>query len=1017
MSSNASFVADFFSLLLNPNATDDELNKLIEEAERAEAEAGLPPAGQRAKDVKEALLLISRQKEETTEKELEYYLNEFYDSVEIARMIARHPSIGPYWLAHFLYFLPEDAQANPGLDSHSKHDKWKNCLRNGKPNGAEPSRYGTAQLRGSYISEMRPWRYKLDYWMEHGSAADKRYIVSIEKLDETVIEPFVNDKSAHIRKQIACRGNLSSDLANTISKDKAKTVRQALAENPKCPVDALVALTKDKIDTVRQAALSNKACPEDAIHEAKLAEAVKPAAPVKPLNELNSNELIQLLGDPATDSSTLKDLAGFEQPYVKAGVALHKNCPAEILRELAMDAKTMVKQSVAFNPNTPNEVLQAILDSGDEPCQIGLASNPALTEQQQLKLVQISDDRIRQILADTTELESVWCALRDSSPTVLKKGKAKTWRDALDLLLGPKGKGFYMLQRGPKTRQLFVAKLIARHPRCPDSLKGIYAFYLFDSLAQNPGIALQLLEDPNAVRAEEYADWKLDQWLIDGIAPGHVSNYYLFSDDIKRRRRAVDNWTACISNVQPQVFHDDILMKKRIAERVSNTPFMFEILARDKKETVRELVAKNKACPAEVLALLATDKVAAVKVAARQNKNYKASLVKTAGNQGEPEEYKNKGPKRNRIRMAAEAKSAKILRDLGGDKIMDVRLSVVNNEKTPVDVLTILARDASDEIREAVAKHRKAPIDLLQSLFTDTSDRVRSRALHAVNWRKQQNLETLPYGHKDYDSNNVLYDEPTLAHFYDDECEDIQRQVARCTANTTIQKRIAESGNEKVSVALAENGRLNHKVARILIGAGNRKVLARLYKNTRDEEIYFASLEADQSLVERNSNYFMMGKPHIQAQLIKHPNPKIREQCVYYAEDADLLMSLVRDEDESVRVEVCRNNKLKKQHIEALLEKPTTGVLEELHCQHPRVLAPFIAPLLETASEELRATIARNFGLTSTWEKVLREDAAPLVRIALAENYTGELSEATQAVLRNDSDERVAEAMNEYDPD
>ena len=127
-------------------------------------------------------------------------------------------------------------------------------------------------------------------------------------------------------------------------------------------------------------------------------------------------------------------------------------------------------------------------------------------------------------------------------------------------------------------------------------------------------------------------------------------------------------------------------------------------------------------------------------------------------------------------------------------------------------------------------------------------------------------------------------------------------------------------------------------------------------------------METDQSLADRLSrNHFLIDKIYVQAQLIAHKNPAVRESCVYYVKDEELLLLLAKDQSEEVRKHICYNDKLREIHIEALLKTPTTEVVEQLHHRYPKLVSPFIRPLLETEEEGFRAHIAQNFSMTPTW--------------------------------------------------
>lgn len=1017
MSSTAKLLTGLAKLFSDPNMTDQDLDDLLEEIEKEEADAGLPPQDQRAEGEAQVLALLAKQSSETTHKELEFYLNKHFGSIKVAKLVARHPSLSEHVMRSFYYFLPDDVVLNPSYETATQAENWDHNLKTSKPYKALPSTWSRASISGGSISATTPWKFKVDYWLLHGAAADKRYIVGIEALSEAFITPFLKDKSAHIRKAIACRSNLSSEFAQLIAKDKAKTVRQALAENSNCPPDVLTILTTDSEPSVVGVALKNASCPEEAIQVARLAAAARPKAIAKPVKDLSNADLIALLGDSSTDCSVLEELLLFEDAFIAAGVALHNQCSSELLTRLAKSGSDFIKLSVAFNPHTPTDVLQNLLDAKGSALHIGLASNPSLTEEQQLQLVEISSESNRLVLADTTDSYAVWNALRDSKSPLKsgKKSSAKTWRECLEIALDPNGKGLYALQRGAKTKYLFVAKIIARHPKCPDSLKSNYAFYLFDSLAQNPSIALELLENPNAIKPEEYADWKVDQWLSDGAAPGHVAKYYLFSDDIKRRRKAVNGWAASIADLQPQVFVDDIHLKKRLAEANRNTRFMFEILARDSKSSIRELVAKNKKCPSEVLAVLAIDKVASVKVAAKQNKKFKASLLDSKDVSNVVEEFKNKGPKRNRMRMADESKKLSLLRDLAGDKVSDVRLSVASNKRTPLDVLTNFVQDESAEIRRLVAWHRNSSVELIKSLFPDEDENVRYAAFVSVVNRTAVSLETDSEKSDSYDYHNNKYDEAIIAQFYADPSERIRQFVAEHTENVDIQTEYADEQNQKVCERLAKSRHLNLDVAHKLIDAGDSSVVKGLVKNTKNKEVFLRIAQCNPAMAQYlNGNYHLIYQEDVQAILVSHSDPEVRKACASYVKDPALIQLLASDPQRSVRHELCYNGGLRKQHVETLLSNPDAKILESLYSDKmQKIIAGFAGQLVANDDVEVRAYVAEYLKLDAKLQAKLCDDESDKVRFALAQNWVEDgVSNETLEKLKQDPNKSVRRAAN-----
>ena len=992
--------------LFDPNATDSQINKAISSMIKMDKEEGLTPKEDRPRNKKQACELLAKQSEDTVHKELLHYLNHYYKSIEVAKLVARHPNIGIAWLARFMHFLPDDAKLNPRYEEFQKDESWQKLLQS-KPERAK-CKYGSFDTFTRYtVGEDRPHIFKVKYWLSNGSAADKSYIASLNKVDEALLRSFANDKSPHVRKALAKRKNISVELASVLVTDKAKTIRQALAENDSCPEQILTSLTQDSDQTVIKAALANSSCPTDAIHAARLAEKMKPAPEEKAVDQLSSEEIIELLGDVNTQSELLSSLSSLQDDYVLAGVALHRNCPQDLLITLSECQNKMVKESVAFNSNTPANLLKNILQLEDSYFHLALASNPNLSEQAQLELIEKSNDEIRLVLADTTESETVWRALIESEPTSkpVKKTKKKTWRECLELCLNPKGKDLYALQRSRYYRYHFVNKLIARHPKCTNSLKQPYAFYSYSSLAKNPKIALQLLENPNAIVPKEYAEWKIKDWLMYDELPGHVVKYYLNNNHVKYARKGVLSWTAQIVDIQPHVFDEDIHIRKNIASLKSCTEFMFEVLARDVKESVRAMVVANPNCPENVLAYLFKDKVATIRVSATNHKNFNAKLSGLPNKSAQVESLKNKGPKRNRIKQAKETKSLVVLRDLAGDKVLDVRLSVIENKKTPLDVLEELKDDESEKIRSLACGHDNSSLEICKYLFQDSHETVRLRALRVYVNETSKKLDEKNY-------RNRSYDETTLKKFQSDESELIIAFVAEKILDVTIQKRYAQENNQLISKGLARNFNLDQDVAFELIKSGENSVITSLVRETFDKDVFIATLIHDEVVSNslwRNSD--MCSSLEIQKVLVTHKNPKLRGVAADYATDVDVLMLCVEDNSEHVLKNVSYNNALTTDHLKKILDKANPEIMSGLYSSHEKYLKKNLSECLEHSNEHVRAFVTEISKLNKKMIENLASDPAVIVRKALLENYDAKLSDEIIESLRNDESEIIRRAV------
>jgi hypothetical protein len=525
-------------------------------------------------------------------------------------------------------------------------------------------------------------------------------------------------------------------------------------------------------------------------------------------------------------------------------------------------------------------------------------------------------------------------------------------------------------------------------------------------LSKNPVVALHLLENPQAVKGVPYADWKVDQWLSDGLAPGHVSNYYLQSDNITRRRRAVDNPTACIARLQSQVYVDDIHMKKRLAPLKGNTVFMFEVLARDKKASVRELVAKNSNCPGDVLKLLAEDKNNRVKMAAVQNRNFKGTASQKQVKSSDAEQLRNKGRKRDRIKIAKEAKRVAILADLAQDRSDEVRLAVAENEKSTAKVLLELIKDPDEKIRAAVARHQKTPDEERYAMLKDADDSVRSNALQELAWNRSKSLG-------DYDERS--YDEALFEEMSSDPYERIQHFIARRTARLAIQEKMLAIGTDDIKVELAGNKFPHKRLAEQLKCDDLYSVRKQLLKTTTSEEVYLDLLAKYEDIATHAGYNDLIEKSDIQAILVVHANSTVRQVLAWYITDPAKLMQLAEDEDIKVREAVSQNEKLNKMHVDALLKRElNSNILSNLYFEKKSALKPHLPALMKHKSEEVRKFLAENLTLNSKLEEAFVEDSAPGVRQALISNCTGKLSRQAQEKLKADPDRNVRRILDSY---
>jgi len=63
----------------------------------------------------------------------------------------------------------------------------------------------------------------------------------------------------------------------------------------------------------------------------------------------------------------------------------------------------------------------------------------------------------------------------------------------------------------------------------------------------------------------------------------------------------------------------------------------------------------------------------------------------------------------------------------------DMRSSVAHNKTAPIEILTILARDADPSVRLSVAMKNKLPAELMMKLADDEEEEVRRRIVYNKN--------------------------------------------------------------------------------------------------------------------------------------------------------------------------------------------------------------------------------------------------------------------------------------------
>lgn len=801
---------------------------------------------------------------------LDTLLSKHHGEMEIAEAVARHPACSFRTVVQFWRFARHLVESNPSLPEHQKNQNWEQSARR------EPTTNNSRW--SSEISMFEPEIYRLLWVMENGKSAYQRQVMEVEAIPEYVIREHVGSKNAALRKSISRRKTAPDDIFEQLARDSAKTVRETVAANPKVPPAIIAMLAADKEASVAEAARNNPACPDDAVHRARLADATKLTAATT-VDDMSFHELIRLAGNEETPADTLAELAGHEVGCVRFLAGFNRKSPAKVLEKIAADKEPWVQAGAAFNPNTPIAALQALISSNDKEVLTGLASNPSLDESSQLKLAESDCDLATYTLANLTQHPSVWQAFAKQAQPV-KQRKYKTWRNFVDEALKD---NFVGLTQGLKSQMLAVARIAARSEKCPPRLIGHYAYYLFDDYRQNPATALALLEGKTHVKPKVYKDWKIDMWLSERRAPGHVSNFYIRSDEEKRRLKAISSPSAQLVHVLPLLLTVGTVDRKRIAERGDLNRFAFEVLLRDEKSGVREMAAKNKKCPKGLLKIVKGDKATTVRSAASKRTKSSRKAGSTV----------NQGSATERARLAKKTSSSKILEELVQDRAASVRRAVAENRETPENVLLMFAKDTDARVRRAVAS-RTGDKSVLRELVKDEAAEVRLAAANNWHWRE-----------RDSSTRVMVYDQAFLAEIAESPDAAVREVSAANTDSESLHDVLLRDVPE-VTRKLATNRHLSmEKQLELARHTDDQDTLGALARKTDNEELFIIAAE---KITSNHANdpirchREMLSRPAVQDRLCEHPLLAVRRALSHQQQlTPKARETLSKDPEEGVR--------------------------------------------------------------------------------------------------------------------
>lgn len=782
-----------------------------------------------------------------SESMFEELLYKHFGELKMAETLARNPACPFLMFVEFCRYNLQAAQENPDLEKYKNHPQWVGRMRR--------------VWSGSYDAR-EPLLFKIIHLLEHEDNEYRRYIMSVEDIPGYLVNEYARSKSAPVRAVIAARETVPEGVFEHLAKDSAKTVRAAVAANTMAPIDILARLAVDKESRVAEAAQKNPSCPTEAIHKARLSEARKPSAINKNNDDITTTEAAKLASDNLTPPEKLVELSQHSDPCIRFLTGFNPSTPTEQLTALADDSVNWVQAGPAFNTNTPHDTLKALADKNTRDILIGLASNTALSEADQLKLCECENDDAREVLANMTVYESVWKKLAKKAASKTP-AKDRRWPHFLAEALEARKNGkFSRLERDPKGRRLFVSRIGARSESCPENLLRHYACYVFTDYSKNPLAALALLEGKTHVPRMPYQEWKLDKWLSEGVAPGHVSNYFINGDDEKRRIQAISSWTTQIVHLVPLVLHKDTNARKRLAKRPDLLRFMFEMLSRDEKPGVREEIAKNPKTPKQLLKNLNQDTATIVRASAANKKDGQSST-----------NIVNQGSAVDRARIAKKSEDRELLSQLAKDRAASVRATVADNYHTPEDILALLSSDPEAKVRLPATRRCRDEIILKRQLDDPDAD-VRLAAAHSRAW------SILDKGR------GRLYNPEFISLVAASEDPALREIAAQFSDDEQIRRQLMTDQSAGVLRALSKNRHMTlENKLELARQTDDQDTVAEMARNTSSEELFLIAAEKITSLHCSHaiqSHCTMLTRPSVQDRLCKHPLHSIKMSLVHH---------------------------------------------------------------------------------------------------------------------------------------
>jgi len=777
----------------------------------------------------------------------------------LIELLLNHPNCPMKWVAVINYFKPDWAantvamaqvqlaclepdgkrewggcQLNPDYEAQTLHDllHYKIFIQSkeylSRRFSQEQRQQTDKKYPGCFALNQEMLRRTPKFIIEH-YLTDKDSAKYIAKfMDWADLQAYLEGFEPGVLAVVAARDDVSELFSRQLVTSKSATVRKALALNATTPKDILITLAKDKNKAVAEAALNT--LPE-AERQQFLQQSGTNATLAGNLEHQHQMRVLLLPHAPATE---LLHIASSATPLLTCAATLHACADAAVINAAASrDLPLWAKVGIALH-TADAELISTLIKSADKPIAIALSDNPNLSVDQALHLMrQSSDNRVLANLANRF--------IDEPQMLGVIAGQARVWGPWLKQLMlpGTPGTALRAIYRESKARYLVLSRLIARHPNCPKSLFGHFAYYMADDVALNPGYKVLLDKADKASVPKPFDGWKVDDYLDSGQSYEYLCTWLLRnSSDIALQRKTISATFVNPNLVRPQACTSDTHTVRRFihpsAQAFSEYEYrmVVELTGVASKKT---LIEQERLSDALLQELLQDPDKALFRVA--QKLALKRGLVNAA--EVKQPEIGNLGNKQARLDLVRSTTCREILAVLAKDKTVDVRCEAAQRRELDTDsLLVLLSEDNSDIVQKAfsnLSRRSLAEVEQ-QKLQNQLKAQVLNPALdpYLRQWLCREVTDT-QFTDSLFKQHNGIFDEIVMITTPDSDLLD------KCLFNVLRGDRSLNLDN------FAENPNLSASQAEAIMAA-NPQLLSRIFVHINSTEVLLSLLPQAQSL-------------------------------------------------------------------------------------------------------------------------------------------------------------------------